>query len=594
MENFQISKSKHDSGFFHYKILNENSQYIAKNNTLSYTDNPTNISQNQFLNNQLTPKELQEIIVTRLIVSSIGAALCIICIVLYIMIFIKKRCLSNNKEDDKIIDIEKLDNLNTFDENLLNNQEEGNDIFYNMNNEERISLPNNLQDRTSSKNFNDTGEYFQQSNFNSNSEEESDKTENNNNNHRIYYLPKTSDNSSKHDESKIPSVSPVDLQRKTLNDLAGENSKIDYPDLSNKINNDRCNNRLSEFDIKIFQTNIRPSNDTSDIAQKAEVNINDLKTHVSYEENSNILTTANNINNLNLDNGNNKVSLNTQNEEKNTIVASYVSFKGLEKINSERYHSKTLKVENVNKSITSEIEVDSNKNSINIREDLQSNDSSHIYLRSQINFSQKNCHSNKYVPRLYSHSKNDSKYSLSSPNEFKNVCSYTNINSKNIAITSYKESYVTNNSKKNETILAQVDSEHLRYTTQPNCFEDNYSIDDSVNSVSNLVSGRRSKPKELKMGMINDISFMLILSNLGFLSSTFFILDSSHLNRDNPLCKAQGMIQNYFDLASICWTTVISNVMKNLTLSIKIELEKRKLVWYFLYSLVVPFLFGLG
>ena len=128
-----------------------------------------------------------------------------------------------------------------------------------------------------------------------------------------------------------------------------------------------------------------------------------------------------------------------------------------------------------------------------------------------------------------------------------------------------------------------------------NSFDDIFSEEESVNSLAKKGLGRISKPKEVKMGMMNQILFMLIFCNLGVLSSSLFILDINLVKDGETICYIQGFFMNYFDLASICWSTVISSIMrKTTTIRINPGEEKKKIICYFLYCFLFPAILSIG
>jgi cAMP receptor-like G-protein coupled receptor len=121
---------------------------------------------------------------------------------------------------------------------------------------------------------------------------------------------------------------------------------------------------------------------------------------------------------------------------------------------------------------------------------------------------------------------------------------------------------------------------------------------------SNLkIKPRRMDTKTLererinKMGLGNELIFFLIISNLGWCIGSFLgIKGFTVVDKDNSLCQAQAFVQNYFDMSSICWNTIISHITllgTKLTFS-DISKKREKMYLFFIYSNAVPILFSLG
>jgi len=110
-------------------------------------------------------------------------------------------------------------------------------------------------------------------------------------------------------------------------------------------------------------------------------------------------------------------------------------------------------------------------------------------------------------------------------------------------------------------------------------------------------SSRNSKNSE-KMGIGNDLIFFLILSNLGWCIGTFLGIEgfNSEEDRKSPNCIAQAFVQNFFDISSICFTTLISRVTLMGTTKCYADFSKVKnrMCHFLLYATLCPLALSLG
>lgn len=101
-----------------------------------------------------------------------------------------------------------------------------------------------------------------------------------------------------------------------------------------------------------------------------------------------------------------------------------------------------------------------------------------------------------------------------------------------------------------------------------------------------------------RMGFGNDLIFFLILSNMGWSLGSFLGINgfTSQNDRDDPLCISQAIIQNYFDMSSICWNSVISIfiLLGTQTTYSNIKKMKKKIYIFFIYSNVFPLILSFG
>ena len=110
-------------------------------------------------------------------------------------------------------------------------------------------------------------------------------------------------------------------------------------------------------------------------------------------------------------------------------------------------------------------------------------------------------------------------------------------------------------------------------------------------------SSRTPKNSE-KMGIGNDLIFFLILSNLGWCIGTFLGIKgfNSEEDRKSPNCIAQAFVQNFFDISSICFTTLISRVTLLGTTKCYADFSKVKnrMCHFLLYATLCPLALSLG
>ncbi len=145
---------------------------------------------------------------------------------------------------------------------------------------------------------------------------------------------------------------------------------------------------------------------------------------------------------------------------------------------------------------------------------------------------------------------------------------------------------ISNCSSNSENILIPIDINNLKSIRISR---------DSVSDQCNKIG--KSLNMNLKMGMLNHIFLILIISNLCFCLSSFLViqeLNNAEFQEKKILCIIQGFSQNYFDLVSISLITCISNLIKNLTMSIELKKEKEKMIWYLFYCVFFPIIFSLG
>lgn len=600
------------NNYLHSNLTGNNNLYLSEflknDKTTKYDISLKNYGRNVYSNISLD--DIQMIIYTRFIVSSIGSFLCFLCILLYVIIFIKKRCMEKNSysEDKLFNNNEKLNTTNNkLSEKLLTDKNQSKNIS-----EEIIENEKNYSEINNSDNYfrSSTSLYYVNrlsklsitNNKNVNKENATETS-------KILFLLK--------DElSKVPSISTFDFQRKTANTIANnENRKLLMSSDLNaeaiySITEPVINGKEKEENLNIRISNI------DNLVNSKECNINDscYNYKITFNENNDnylkrdeLIKSKNCANFLlvnklkfyeNEDLVNSKQDILENIYEKNLIRQEISSGNNI--INQTFLNSyKRNKPETIKANSTDNNHIGSyHKEESNLYNNRDSKCSKNLMNYSNFPKNKKE----KYCPNenlsQIKITKNSISRSNSDFNSFfdcKENLTKTEINN---GLNNKKDYSNTNfiSSKKNFIVLAQSDSEEYKKNLKGTSDDDYDNSYVSNYSITNNTKGKiaNNKPKILKMGMINDILVMLIFSNLGFLSSTFLVFNTNDLDKNNALCQIQGLIQNYFDLASICWTTVVSNVMKNMIISINVDSEKKKFKWYFSYCLILPLIFCIG
>ena len=113
----------------------------------------------------------------------------------------------------------------------------------------------------------------------------------------------------------------------------------------------------------------------------------------------------------------------------------------------------------------------------------------------------------------------------------------------------------------------------------------------SLHRKRTLKMKKNKTKKELKMGLGNDLSFFLILSNLGY--SISCVISPTLLDKTNSSCIILAFFLNFFDMSSVCWTAVISRITLLGTTIIDIKDLRKRIVLYVLYANIFPLVVSL-
>jgi len=532
---------------------------------------------------KFTSEQLQMIIYNRIIVSSIGSFLCILCIFLYIIVYIKKRFRTNNINlNVKLKDIKNVKMIdNKLRETLIIESD-------NSNQKNLIISEEEIQYKT--LDLYHTPNYLRPSAtfFNENRTSKEIKTfygsENKENKENFKNLFKSDEKI-----SKVDTISSIDYQRKTGYSIAAE---INF-------NKDSLNHIQSNEQEKLYRISEPIYNANNDLSIPSDDHIDkNAKTHIdeslynyklSYNETKEKVEEKNKhfyCNSKVKNQFNGMGNYNIIDNEKDILEIIYEK-----NLHNPEFHRSFKNLNNQKLENSESIENNRSSKSDIICVSKQKNNNCTFNYNFRI--SKKFGDDNSCIDHLkISSPKNISKIPFRNSNctsEINSIFDYKllnqNTSSNNFSKNNNCNNSIFLNSKKNETILSPSDKDEKNY----NFTYDNISRV-SNNSITRDVENNECKPRDLEMGMINDILMMLIISNLGFMSASFIVYDVEYLNKEYKICEIQGMIQNYFDLASICWTTVISNIIKNIIISKNPQNEKKKFKWYLFYSGFFPLL----
>ncbi len=132
--------------------------------------------------------------------------------------------------------------------------------------------------------------------------------------------------------------------------------------------------------------------------------------------------------------------------------------------------------------------------------------------------------------------------------------------------------------------------------------EDKSQLNDTSQSYPDINDTKRTfnetnEDKKIKFGIISHILLCLILTNMGFAASSFFIIDAWDIENKqiyNPKCISQAFLQNFFDLSAICLTTIISLLMRSSQRYIILKKLRSYYKWYISYSVIAPLSLSFG
>ena len=154
------------------------------------------------------------------------------------------------------------------------------------------------------------------------------------------------------------------------------------------------------------------------------------------------------------------------------------------------------------------------------------------------------------------------------------------------AINSGENAYFGNTPSKSNSNLSE----------DPCNLNDNESVSDSYNSKP-TINLESKEDKKIKIGIINNILFLLIVTNMGFAACSFFITNAATIEDKNNFsdkCIPQALLQNFFDLSAVCFTTVISQLMRCSQRYIILKKLAKMYKWYLAYSIFFPILISFG
>ncbi len=104
--------------------------------------------------------------------------------------------------------------------------------------------------------------------------------------------------------------------------------------------------------------------------------------------------------------------------------------------------------------------------------------------------------------------------------------------------------------------------------------------------------------KQKKLGILNFVLLLMIISYFISSLTSFFITDANLITEDkyksNSLCCFQGLLKVFFDILSLGLTTVLSLTMRNSFKFILIKKLANKTVYYILYFVIFTFILSFG
>lgn len=163
--------------------------------------------------------------------------------------------------------------------------------------------------------------------------------------------------------------------------------------------------------------------------------------------------------------------------------------------------------------------------------------------------------------------------------------------------------YITNPTNAiNSDEHAYFQSPQSKENQQENSAEDSSDLDDLESGTDSYNSKptfnvESKEEKKIKIGIINKILLLLIVTNMGFAACSFFITDAKDIEdkkKFSAWCIPQALLQNFFDLSAICFTTVISQLMRSSQRYIILKKLTSRYKWYLAYSILVPLAIAFG
>ena len=116
--------------------------------------------------------------------------------------------------------------------------------------------------------------------------------------------------------------------------------------------------------------------------------------------------------------------------------------------------------------------------------------------------------------------------------------------------------------------------------------EDDISSDKNTNA--------ENEYKDLKMGYGHNLIFYLAMSDFLLSISAFIKFDDFNSGIISSACVAQGVLINFSELCSICWTTIIAFSVYLSTKNNAINLIPKYYIFYFLYAIGIPLCFAIS
>lgn len=202
--------------------------------------------------------------------------------------------------------------------------------------------------------------------------------------------------------------------------------------------------------------------------------------------------------------------------------------------------------------------------------------------------------SSNYYENSHYYSINNNNYNLNSKEHLQTDIVNHYITNPTQAINCEENAYFENTpGKPNQSPI----EDHERESSEnPSNFNDSDDGSDSCNSKPTF-NLETKEEKKMKIGIINKILLLLIVTNLGFAVCSFLITDAGEIEDKinfSSKCIPQALLQNFFDLSAICFTTVISQLMRCSQRYIIFKKLTSMYKWYLAYSIFVPLALAFG
>lgn len=123
---------------------------------------------------------------------------------------------------------------------------------------------------------------------------------------------------------------------------------------------------------------------------------------------------------------------------------------------------------------------------------------------------------------------------------------------------------------------------------------ESFSNNDSSDQENNKDENKKSEYKKLKMGFGHDLIFFLALSDFLLAISAFIKTSNFNSGKIDAACFAQGVIMNFAEMSSICWTSIIAYSIYLSTKTAGTSLIPKYYLFFLIFSYGFPIIFSIG